>query len=311
MNSLRLNPEVGAFGRHESFPLRYSWLPRGFAAAKEDPTIFDSDEATVVLGVGKNMVRSIRYWLLATRMLETVDLALQPTELGEQVFGKYGWDPFLEDEATIWLLHWLLSTHPAQSTVSFYFFNFFHKFSFTAQEAQTAFLDFLSSTMRARYAATTAKKDIAVLLRMYIKSRSVGGTPTEELLDSPLSSLGLINHFSESRSYQSALRPRPDLPVEVLAFAIGSLFDEMGLAQLPIEALLHTRDGWPAPGTIFRLTENGLLAKLEELVALNSSEWDLRETAGLHQLYRLSSSRPIDALAAYYTSHNELMGNAA
>lgn len=306
MNALRLDPQVGAFGRHESFPLRYSWLPKGFAAFDEDRSIFDSEEATVVLGVGKNMVRSIRYWLLATRMIEAQGLELWPTELGARLLREDGWDPYLEDEGTIWLIHWLLSSNPAQSTVQFYFFNFFHKFSFTAQEAQTAFLDFLASTLRTRYAATTAKKDIAVLLRMYIRSRSVGGTPLEELLDSPLASLNLISHFADSRSYQSPLHARPDLPVHVLEFALGSLFDEMGVSQLPIESLLHTRDGWPCPGTIFRLTENGLLAKLEELVSLGAGQWDLRETAGLHQLYRLENDSPMKALERHYSLHGRL-----
>lgn len=306
MNALRLDPQVGAFGRHESFPLRYSWLPKGFAAFDEDRYIFDSEESTVILGVGKNMVRSIRYWLLATKMIEAEGLELWPTELGARLLREDGWDPYLEDEGTIWLLHWLLSSNPAQSTVQFYFFNFFHKFSFTAQEAQTAFLDFLAGTLRTRYAATTAKKDIAVLLRMYIRSRSVGGTPLEELLDSPLASLNLISHFADSRSYQSPLHSRPDLPVHVLAFALASLFDEMRVSQLPIESLLHTRDGWPSPGTIFRLTENGLLAKLEELVSLAPGQWDLRETAGLHQLYRLEDCSPMKALERHYSLHGRL-----
>ena len=59
----------------------------------------------VSLGVGKNMVRSIRFWV------QTMDVAapcqdrtLEPTSFGEAVFADHGFDPFLEDIRTLWLL---------------------------------------------------------------------------------------------------------------------------------------------------------------------------------------------------------------
>lgn len=51
---------------HESFPCRYTWLPKAVRGLNADPTLFSNDEqAMVTLGVGKNMVRSIRFWILA------------------------------------------------------------------------------------------------------------------------------------------------------------------------------------------------------------------------------------------------------
>ena len=63
------DPRKTAFGRHETFALRYGWLPKGFQAAVRNPKIFLDDLATVELGVGKNMVKSIRHWLRATQMM--------------------------------------------------------------------------------------------------------------------------------------------------------------------------------------------------------------------------------------------------
>ena len=65
------NKKKVTFGRHETFPLRYSWLTKGVQEFDKDPSIFTSkdNDATVKLGVGKNMVNSIRYWLLATQIL--------------------------------------------------------------------------------------------------------------------------------------------------------------------------------------------------------------------------------------------------
>jgi len=56
-----LTPERSAFGRHETFPLRFGWLTKGVGAWLDNPIVFDEDDAIVKLGVGKNMVDAIRY----------------------------------------------------------------------------------------------------------------------------------------------------------------------------------------------------------------------------------------------------------
>ncbi len=51
---------------HEKFSLRYPWLPRAVETIKKDPVLFLYDnDAMVEMGVGKNMVKSIRYWTMA------------------------------------------------------------------------------------------------------------------------------------------------------------------------------------------------------------------------------------------------------
>ena len=60
------SPEGGrarVFSGHESFPCRYGWLPKLYEAISADPTLFSDDEnAIVTLGIGRNMVKSIRFW---------------------------------------------------------------------------------------------------------------------------------------------------------------------------------------------------------------------------------------------------------
>ncbi len=81
------------FGRHETFSLRYGWLTKGFQEFQKDEGIFNSDAATVKLGVGKNMVNAIRYWLRATQMLEMMPDGLKTTELGRAILAHDGWNP--------------------------------------------------------------------------------------------------------------------------------------------------------------------------------------------------------------------------
>src|SRR5579885_1940203 len=65
-------PPTLAFSGHETFPFRYAWLKKGLDAAADDPAVFRRDEALTALGVGKNMVRSIRHWCLAAGVIEEV-----------------------------------------------------------------------------------------------------------------------------------------------------------------------------------------------------------------------------------------------
>ena len=111
---LSMVPFLKSFAGHETFAFCYSWLKKGVDLLKTDPETFRREDAIVRLGVGKNMVRSIRHWCLATRVAEeeagTHSRCLRPTDLGNRLLSDEGWDPFLEDDATLWLLHWKLAS---------------------------------------------------------------------------------------------------------------------------------------------------------------------------------------------------------
>ena len=80
-----------------------------------DHAIFSRPEAPVEIGVGKNMVRAIRFWGTAARLITDDphnargrEARWVPTRRGRALFGEDGWDPYMEDPGTLWLLHWLL-----------------------------------------------------------------------------------------------------------------------------------------------------------------------------------------------------------
>ena len=58
-----------SFSGHQTFPFRYTWLKKGVDAVTE-PTIFSSENASVTLGVGKNMVASIKHWCQASGLIK-------------------------------------------------------------------------------------------------------------------------------------------------------------------------------------------------------------------------------------------------
>ena len=57
------------FARHETFHPRYGWFRKAYAFVAEDPRIFVAKDAPVRIGVGKNMVRAIRFWGLAAKLI--------------------------------------------------------------------------------------------------------------------------------------------------------------------------------------------------------------------------------------------------
>lgn len=298
------NPSKVSFGRHESFALRYGWLTKGFQAFSKNKDIFSDDEATVTLGVGKNMVNAIRYWMQATQIIKRTSQGIVVEDIGELIFSEKGYDPYLEDEATIWLLHWLLASNPTQATAFYWFFNKFHKPEFTGQELSSSLIDFARENIQSSFSATTVKNDALVVLRMYSQSKGNGRTSMEEALDSPLSLLGLVTQNPGGRSYLSAPAERDTLPLGIVAFALAQIANANDQKQLPIDELMYGKSGMsvalPALGAVFRLTENGLLRKLEKLAQLFPEQLAIRDQGGVHQVYITGEINPFQFLEYHY-----------
>ena len=300
------NPKKVAFGRHETFILRYSWLTKGYRAVLENPKVFSDDNATVTLGVGKNMVSSIKYWLQAVKLIRLKsEGGYESTMLGEKIFGENGCDPYLEDEGTIWLIHWLLVSNSELATGWYWFFNNFHKQEFSSEEVASSLVDFVAQNITTKVSKATLKNDAQAVLRMYGRSNNNSKGIVEEALDSPLSSLGLVSQSLIGKTYKSQQGDRKNLPINIFGYAVLEYMHALKLNQTPIEELMYSRVGVASPGAVFRLSENSLITKLEELSQAFPENFELRETAGIHQFYILESITPEKMLDKYYTTESE------
>ncbi len=155
------------FSGHETFPCRNLWLKKGYDFTAEEN--FNAPDAVVSLGVGKNMVSSIRYWLKVFGMTKDD----QPTELAQHLFEDDGWDPYCEDELTLWLLHYQLVKTGEASLYKMLFLDFQRRNrEFDKQKVQN-YVE--SSCKRNGYDvnSSTLAKDINVLLQNYVYPENV------------------------------------------------------------------------------------------------------------------------------------------
>ena len=95
------------FSGHDTFHCRQQWLLKGIELIDNEELngFHDLEGAILNLGVGKNMVLSIQYWL---RAFGLIDEEKNLTKIAELIFSeKKGYDRYLEDEGTLWLLQYL------------------------------------------------------------------------------------------------------------------------------------------------------------------------------------------------------------
>lgn len=290
----KVDTKINIFARHETFHPRFGWLKKGFDRASKDSEIFLHEDAPVQLGVGKNMVRSIRYWCSAFKLLEND----QPTTFGEQLLDVDGWDPYLEDPASLWLLHWKLLEQPCQATAWGFTFNMFPLVEFTVEDLLYQLCDYRDREAP-RIVESSLRKDVSCLLRMYVQQPSKSFV-SEDSLDCPFTELGLIHTAGDSRHYTFRIGEKRSLPAEVVVYAsLHHATRTVGTARtIPIANLLYDAG---SPGLVFKLTESATCEAIER-VTRHWKTINLTDAAG--KLQFVFEDEPIalaeDILNEYY-----------
>jgi hypothetical protein len=263
------------FARHETFTPRYGWLKKGFDFSNLESGIYTAEFAPVQLGVGKNMVRSIRYWCNAFKVLQQD----QPTEFGKQLFSQEGYDPYLENPASLWLLHWNLLKPPCDAASWYYTFNLFRGGEFYPQDL-TAGLRSYQTELSKSTAQSSLTKDVNCILRMYVEQPAAKNL-IEDSIDCPFSKLGLIQTAGESQRYTFRFGIKATLPPEIL---VATCLEYASYMSYDTKTIIVSRLLYEpgSPGMVFKLTEDALYAAIEKIVRHNS-QITLSDTAGLIQ----------------------------
>lgn len=294
-----------SFSGHETFPLRFNWLKKGIDAASEDPTIFNSDRAIAEFGVGKNMVRAIRHWGLACGTLEShpdTGGGYRPTEFGKQLFADGGWDPYMEDVGTAWLLHWKLCSRPEPSPLWHFVFAQYAGRELGMLSVKPSFKEWADTEDISLPADSTLKRDLKCLLGTYA-TRSSTRSDLEEALGSPFTPLNLVHQTDGVYHFRPG--PQPTLPAEIFISSILRFWESTrGEANtISIQEVLQ-RDG--SPGRIFKLSENRAFDLLMEAETWERPPFVYRDSAGNRQLLRQDEDVTAQTvLERYYQSARE------
>lgn len=296
------------FSGHDTFVVRNFWPKKGYDFITKGGK-FNSEDAVVELGVGKNMVSAIQFWMKALGLLE--DDNLTPTKFAKFIFDdQEGYDPFLEDIGSIWLLHYFLIKSDYSSIYSLIFNELRKERSIFNKQQLAAFI-------KRKYAEAddnsinlnTVNKDISVFTRLYNKIDFQSLTKDfEEEVSSLMIELELVNSSIEEEMKEGTNKrekiewyhlhgdSRPSLPPAILLFTILDNYSglkNIGLKKLEIEP--------NSPGMVFLLSKDALYRELKELEKLYPGII-VSETAGTTVLVLPDEIDQWDLLKNYYAN---------
>jgi hypothetical protein len=187
------------FAKHETFYVRDGWLNKGMSAIQENPNIFLDEDAPEKLGLGKNMVRALRFWMQATGVAEEQIIDRRTA----QVLTPFGellaeFDPYQELDGTTWFIHHHLISNSQLTTTWYWFFNHYVPTKFTYREFMARLKAWLNTQVdehTKKVAEGSLRKDFDCLVKTYLPSQR--DTSPEDVLESPLTVLGLLASASE------------------------------------------------------------------------------------------------------------------
>ena len=238
------------------------------------------------LGVGKNMVRSIRHWGHAFKLLEIEPEAKsrrprsRPSSIGSDFFANDGIDPYCELPGTLWLLQWWLLAPRSISPVWWLAFNEFTGVEFTEEELQQFVLDRAGEWADPH--PSSVKKDVSALLRMYSSGEGVRAT-FDDRIDCPFRDLGLLQPSTTvPGGYRFLLGTKATLPSLIFIACVLDFAVRTGDDTRTINLSRATSEVG-SPGRVFKLSDRAALDLLEDAVT-RTDHVRLTSAAGMPQL---------------------------
>ena len=289
------------FSGHDSFICKHFWLKKGYDFLQQKDKTFNDELAVVNLGVGKNMVTAISYWLKAYGITDSPN---DITEFGDYLFNnRTGADPYLESFGSIWILHYfLIKTNKA--SIYNLFFNDFRRdrIEFTKEHFSNFLIRLLKNNDQNNINVNTINADVTVFIRNYLRAEFKN---RKSDIEDEFSNLFVDLQFMESYQSENAEEKkvewnkvendiRWDLPYHIVFFTI---LDNTNYGNsISFKELLS---GYNSPGSIFALSDEGLFNKINDIQS-NYPNITYTESAGVRELQLKSKPDKWKVLNDYY-----------
>lgn len=256
------------FSGHETFVCKQTWLKKGYDFLTHGES-FSKDTAVIDLGVGKNMVSSIGYWIKAFGLCNE---RWELTELSNFIFGHNGKDEYLEDYGTLWLLLYnLLKTNYA--SIYNIFFNQYREYNaleFSEEQLHSYFKALMEQENI--YNQNTLKSDISVFRRMFLSPKDQD-EEIEDLYTTIFSELNIVYMLpieqkdvksgkSPVKKYNISNKTKIGLSHEIILYVILDQNEAEKNLSLDFNLLWN---GNNSPGKIFSLSKEELYKYIEEI----------------------------------------------
>lgn len=281
------------FSGHETFPMRYGWLKKSYDSlcraekrGENARDVFSADEAIAEFGVGKNMVSSMRHWSNVTGILEDNEL----TDFARAIFSDEGFDPFLENPMTLWIIHFSLATNP-QLVTYYWYFNINNAMNLDRKTLQNEVEAYCIKKGFTVPSATTLKRDVECIVRLYMYRASLNN---DDAVESPLTELGLIVPIHKQGFFAGNRGAKQTLPAVLFWASVFQFWkinfesqNTLSLNSLSYDAL--------SPGRVFLLDENSIVDYIYQSADIFEGKIEWSETAGMRQL-ELKGQTNLDGL---------------
>lgn len=276
------------FSGHESFPCRMLWPIKGYDYIVKGNN-FNDPNSVVELGVGKNMVASIRYWLKALGMTEQD----KPTTLANYLFGKeHGKDRYIESLGTLWLLHLLLVITQEATLYNILFLRYQkERKQFDKEQIQNYVKRLMTEDDKQKqFNANTVGKDFNVLVQNYTQPSN---PKSYEDYSSLLIDLNLIRHDKSDKVFTFNIEGKRSVPLEIFFYAI---------LMMKGEDRTVAYDTLQNVGLVFCMTDIEVIEMMKRIDCEYSEYVQYSDNSGIHQLLFKEGKKidPIDLLNRYY-----------
>lgn len=301
------------FSGHESFPLRYAWLPKAARAIDDNADAFGDEEATMVeLGLGKNMVRALRFWVQASGIAEPAARGLRVSDFGRLVLLDESGDPFLEDVRTLWLLHWKLATHVREPLFAWdYMLNRWQEPEIVRSRVVRAF-QFEAQAMGRTLSPVTIEQHLDVFMHTYIPTRGRKADVQEDSLDCPLVQIALIEQVGERIAenstksepiYAFRREEKPEISPGLFCFCLNDFWNARHANEKTI-SFKEVAVGHGSPGQIFKLPEADVRERLDAIATDSDGVFHFEESAASQTVFRPEAPHDEQMLSAIYDQQN-------
>lgn len=273
------------FSGHESFTCKTLWLKKGFDFINNDYN-FNAPDAVIQLGVGKNMVASIRYWMRAFGMIQNEELSPISSYLFDQNTGK---DKYIEDLGTLWLLHFNLVSCE-EATLYNWIFTRLQKErkSFDRQNVVNLVRRIMTEDNKLNlYNENTIKKDVGTLLLNYVLPLKAKALDDYSSL---LIDLDLIR-TEDGKTYTFNIEGKRKLPWQIFLYAIITLKGEDNTVDYDLLQNI---------GLMFCMNDMEVIEMCKTIEQENKENIRYSETAGIRQIQFINPISCKEVLDKYY-----------